>query len=363
MIILKTMGIFLIQPLLWLGIVFTAVIYSLRIKNERADFRIAIDKDWYEIRHFIKKGILYGLLLSLFSLVIGIFLPPSLIFEYELLASLAMVLLPVVDLSSLPLFIVGSSLIVKAPHLAVNGFLLLTCNYFIKTKLVADRESTWFTPQIKKGKRGRRIIEYHWHEFSILPLLIFIPGHEFNNLFGFLPVLKFGQLHFSIFILPLFVGSVGRIFKEQPQIALINYRKQNKILSLGALFAAVLSYLLPQSAFILWGILVVISWGMILWRKALDNNSKQWYVETNSGVRVIAIRPNTPAAKMNLKIGDIILNCNGRPVHNENQFYVALQQNSAYCHLKIKTFNGDLKITEGAIYNDSPYELGIVLFH
>ncbi|WP_290123374.1 hypothetical protein [Secundilactobacillus silagei] len=33
-----------------------------------------------------------------------------------------------------------------------------------------------------------------------------------------------------------------------------------------------------------------------------------------------------------------------------------------YCHLKIQTPEGDLKVTETAIFDGAPHEIGIVMF-
>nr|WP_321316102.1 PDZ domain-containing protein [uncultured Ligilactobacillus sp.] len=359
--IIKVIGEFFIQPLLWLGILYTLLLYQLRIKNERNNFRIAINKDWYEIRHFVKKGLVWGLILSIFSVIIGIFIPIKYVFIYEIFAMVSMLFLPVIDLSALPLYILG---VISYQHGEISSsifMLLLSLNYFMKAHLTGKNDKIWFSPRERQGKRGRRIVQYCFHELTVLPLLILIPGNLVSN-FKFIPLIHFGELKFSFFILPFFVGSVGKIFKETAKNALEYYRKQNMLMCLIAFAGFIIGTIFPKSSLVLTIFILLASVWMIFKRKKKDEKSNQWYVETNMGIRIVAIRPDTPAAKMNLEPGDIILNCNGRHVTNENQFYAALQLNSAYCHLKLKTFNGDLKIAEGAIYNDSPYELGIVLF-
>ena len=85
----KLIGTFLIQPLLWLGILWIVVCYALRIRSDRRNFKIALNKDCFEIRHFIKKGILWGIAGSLISLIIGCYLPMRAIVLYEILVALA----------------------------------------------------------------------------------------------------------------------------------------------------------------------------------------------------------------------------------------------------------------------------------
>ena len=72
------------QPLWWLGLVMTVVLYSMRLRKERKEFRIAVNKDFYEGRHFIKKGFVFFILGSLLLCGLGVMLPPKLIFIYEI---------------------------------------------------------------------------------------------------------------------------------------------------------------------------------------------------------------------------------------------------------------------------------------
>ena len=66
--------------------------------------------------------------------------------------------------------------------------------------------------------------------------------------------------------------------------------------------------------------------------------------------------------KMKLVPGDVILECNKVKISNADELYQALQKNSAYCHLLVKTMDGELKICESALYADAPHEIGIILF-
>ena len=84
--LLKSVGLFFIQPLFWAGILMTLISYQLRLKNERRNFRIAIDRDFYEARHFIKHGLLFLVLGSLFALILGLSLPTQTLVLYQILA-------------------------------------------------------------------------------------------------------------------------------------------------------------------------------------------------------------------------------------------------------------------------------------
>lgn len=356
----KIIGTFFIQPLLWLGLLWTGVSYSLRIKSERANFKIALNKDFFEIRHFIKKGILWGIIGSIMSIIIGCYLPTKAIFLYECLAMVALLFIKRIDLSSIPLFILGLAAVVKGSSYLPVILFLIGLNYLVKTRLIGKKDTIWLSPKVHRRKQ--RSAEYRWSEFTVLPLVMYIPGNLMGQLFHFLPLIHFGEVHFNLMILPFFVGSAGKIQRTQIDERIENVKKRDGILAILAFIFALANLFVRQLGMI--GIVVVIAAaiGFSLYHYLQTKKMRQQFNEVSDGIRVIAIRPDTPAEKMSLNPGDIILTCNNRPVKNEDQFYEALQLNSAYCHLKVKTYSGDLKITEGAIYNDSPYELGIVQF-
>ena len=74
-------------------------ILSITIKNERRNFRIAIDRDFYEARHFIKHGLLFLVLGSLFALILGLSLPTQTLVLYQILAVVTLLFINVGDLS------------------------------------------------------------------------------------------------------------------------------------------------------------------------------------------------------------------------------------------------------------------------
>lgn len=359
----KLIGTFFLQPLLWLGVLWTFINYFLRIKNDRKDFRIALNKDNFEIRHFIKKGISWGVICSVISFLVGVLIPMKLIFMYELLASIALIFIRKVDFSTIPLFIIGMIALFQKSEYLPSILILIGLNYCVKRQLISDQGSIWLSPHVVvNNRRQRKIVQYSWSEFTVLPLILYIPGKEMGQFFHLLPLITFGHLRFNFFILPFFVGSVGLVNKVIISQRIVDYQKQNTILSLFSFTLAIIALILPQLRVLLFGIMILSIVGIHCYQLVKKNKMHSQYGETSEGIRVIAIRPETPAAKMNLNPGDVILTCNNQPVQNENQFYQALQLNSAYCHLKVKTPNGDLKITESAIYKDSPYELGIVQF-
>ena len=89
MLILKLIGSYLLTPVLWLGILYVIISYNQRINKERKQFRVAINKDFYEGRNFIKYGLFFFVMGSLISMILGLTLPTNSVYIYQILVVLA----------------------------------------------------------------------------------------------------------------------------------------------------------------------------------------------------------------------------------------------------------------------------------
>lgn len=357
---------FLCQPLWWLGIVMTVILYLLRVRKERKAFRIAVNRDFYEGRHFVKKGFVFFVLGSIIFFSLGVMLPPKLLIIYQIVAMIAVLFSPLFDASLVAILgIVLYQCITFTTTTVINSSLFILIALFLCFRLLylQKTSSSWFTPRIRQGKRGRRIAYYLWQEFTVFPVLLLIPGDLFKSDLTLWPLFSFGGHKFGLMLVPFLVGINCRTFKQSIIKVVSLRRKQTVILLIESLLFVGLSYL---SWFISLGGLVFLaltSFWQAWQRHRLEQDAQGWYVETSEGVRVIAVQNNTPAAKMKLSAGDIILSCNDQKVTNETELYAAMQKNSAYCRFRVRNFAGEIKIAEGAIYSDAPHELGLILFH
>lgn len=372
---------YFIYPLLWLGLIATVIMYYHRIKKERHFVRIAVNKDFFEGRHFIKFALIAGVISSVISLALGLVLPVQFINSYELLAIVALFFADLFSAGSWAVLGAGIAVLASqwlgaeeftgqniffpaqvAPHLGA-GILLLACFYFLtKFLLAAKVQNDWLSPRIKEGKRGRRIAHYHWHDLTVFPVFLLVPGNSIHSVFSWWPILNIGAHGFTLFVMPVFASAVVNIYKRLPQEALVKYRQELKQLLILTVILVVVSYFLPVIAIYACVLILAVELGFAIRRRRNDRHAPNWYVETSNGVRVVAVQPNTPAEKMNLQPGDIILECNGVSVNSEDELYEALQKDPVYCHLKVETYTGDLKIKESAIFSDSPHEIGLILF-
>ncbi|WP_318767057.1 PDZ domain-containing protein [Lactiplantibacillus carotarum] len=384
--VLKVLELFFLQPLVWLGLLRSYLTARQRVNYERHHFRSAINARYVEVRHFVLDGILFGIATSIISLALGLVVAPVWVVIYELLAVISLVAIP---FALVPVTVFGLSWLIYwsfSPQLTtvggalqrygvtttsmsggllINGLVLLALMLAGTALLLRRHAQQGNSPQLRPDQRGKRIVRYRWQQLLVLPVAVLVPGDWLHATFSWWPVFMVGQRSFSILLLPLLVGASVQVYKQLPQVAwrlLAKHYGSVAVIALGLAIIARFAALSPQWLLLLIGIVVVLTWGILAQHRYHDRHQQFRFSDTDQGVRVIGIRPQTPAAKLNLGLGDVILECNRQPVHTEAQFYAALLTSPTYVHLKVRNLQQELIITETAIYDGAPHELGIVLF-
>lgn len=375
MLILKLIGSYLLTPVLWLGILYVIISYNQRINKERKQFRVAINKDFYEGRNFIKYGLFFFVIGSLISMILGLTLPTNSVYIYQILVVLAFLINGFSTTSMLLVMTAAGILELVVPRFItffgdvfpeISGpswLLLIFISILADYYLTRNMKKHPLSPKIKSGKRGRNIATYLGRETVVFPLLALIPSGTLSSTLNFWPVFNIGNQKFSLILFPIFISTSVKVIKRAKE-RVIQDKLKNIELLLGLTFVLiVLTKFMSKLFLISLIILTVVSIFFEIKLRKKEKDANSWYVETDEGIRIISVQPETPAAKMKLQPGDVILICNNRVVNSEEEFYQALQLNSAYCHVKVRTYEGDLRIAESAIFMDSPHEIGLILFH
>ena len=384
--LLKALFNFFLQPVVWLTLLAVILSYFKRIKQQRQRFRVAIDSDFYEGRHLLKNGFWFTLIGAVLMLGLGVMLPPSWIGIYQIILLFTLIgfvgfgsdsswfwLLSIAVFAfvsyfgqTFPVLFIKqaqpptwSAFLQSSPSLMTVGAL------FAGFKLLMLKRFDLLTalPTIKAGKRGRRLVKYSWQELSLIPLFCLIPGDSLQHFLPSWPFLTIADHTFTFFVLPVVVTSGISYWRRAAQ-EVLQFKKNEltKMIFVCCLTAAI-SYFFPLMAPVMWLTIFLVFLLNAALSYRFSRQKSNWYFDTHIGVRIIAVQPQTPAARMGLKPGDIILTCNGRPVHNEDELYQALQQAPTFCRLKLKTYAGQLKLAQGAIFANAPHEIGLIIFH
>lgn len=95
--VLKIFELFLLQPLVWLGLLRSYLTAKRRVKSERQHFQSAINPQLVEVHHFLVDGCLLGVLMTIISLALGLVVAPIWVVIYEVVAAISLIIIPVAD--------------------------------------------------------------------------------------------------------------------------------------------------------------------------------------------------------------------------------------------------------------------------
>ncbi|QQP70613.1 PDZ domain-containing protein [Carnobacterium sp. CS13] len=381
--------IFLIQPTFLVGLIIAIGTSYQRIKTERSNHRVAIYKAFYEVKNYLLLGLVTGLIGSLLSIGIGFPITLDWIIVYQVVTILLMLVgyrfvHPLFAFSLTTLVLIGGAMVGTQDtfnFLPAGWYRPLTQMQWVNTSLITNvlfitvfllamtlvtlskHATKQLSPRFLNTKRGKKIARYQIKPFWVVPLLLIIPGESFGAFFDWWPVFAIGNQTYSFFWLPILMGFRFTVQSQMPKAATELIVKDLAVLTVVAGLTAIGSIWTSYSGFA--GlILLIVGGAVVLYRHR--QREKKWtflFGPSDSGIKVIGVRPDTPAEKMELTVGDTLVSCNDHPLATEEDFHQALSSNSVYCRLKVKGPDGELRLTETALYADSPHEIGLVLLH
>ena len=116
---------YFIQPLLLAAVIAVLIRYFSRVRYERKTFRIAIDRDFYEGRHFLKNALSFFFIAAIVTVLSGVSIPEKTILMYQALGIIALLFGQTVDLS-------------LTAVLATGLITLLCCQFDVRSFLLPD---------------------------------------------------------------------------------------------------------------------------------------------------------------------------------------------------------------------------------
>src|SRR5690554_4074238 len=341
MTVLQNIGLalvlFFIQPTFLIGLLLAFVSKSRRYKYSRNQLRAVIYKDNFEIKRFFLWGLIPGLVLSLISLGVGLPVTIDWIIIYHIVTLLFLglgyrFLHPVFtfSVSVLVLFLYGqfvSSESLFAPLLsnwnspfiqedavdleAIQIIFILSLLLLLSSVLTMHiGKLVQFIPRFLKTKRGKMVARYRMNPLWLVPLLVIIPGETFTQLFEWWPVFSIGNQSYSFLILPVLIGFRYTVQAQMPTQAKNALLKDFVALSvIGVLVFAATFWRLEAA---IAGLIILFFGGVyVLYRHRL--RERKWsfrFGPDQDGLRVVGVRPNSPADKMNIEIGDVLVEAN-----------------------------------------------------
>lgn len=350
----------------WLVLLLTVCMTAFaRVRSERQHLRLAIEPSAVEVPRFLLLGIIPGVAISGMLTVFGLASTWPVVITLTGV-TLMSALIPRF-FSPLVYGVAGVfGLLVRdvlpsgmAKGGSATGFALLL-TFMMLFALVADLGAPYHvSPRILRSHGRRRLQSRVW-QLIFLPLVVPVPG-TFVQAAPFLKLLSPSIGGVSFTLLPVVLGfglhTFGDVRARLRRRAILD-----GILMAAALVGTVLGFAgVVSDTGLVWfigGVAVLLLGTLLL----TPDNEQDALTDAPGGVRVVAVIPGTPAAKMGLHTGDTILQCNGADVPNARAFYNATQQLGTFCRLRVRGSDGRFRLAETAIFAGAPHMLGVITF-
>jgi hypothetical protein len=216
------------------------------------------------------------------------------------------------------------------------------------------------SPFIKKSARGLPVGTHEANRTWMLPLLFLVPGGTLTSALPWWPVLTINGESFLLMFIPFFIGFHQRIQGSLPQKSIKVTGRRVIWLGVLTLFLSVLSIWFTVAAYITMLVAMVGREMITIRQQGNDKSAAFYFSKREHGLMILGILPLSPAEKMNLQVGEVIMKVNGHAVKTVEEFYQSLQKNRAFCKLEVIGYNREIRFVQGALYDGEHHELGIL---
>ncbi|SDM20152.1 PDZ domain-containing protein [Sediminibacillus halophilus] len=366
-----------LNPLLYWSVILLLLASTRRIKQERSQFGLKVFDVFSEAKNTWSVSLIGGILLSLAAVGGGI------VFSYPvlLLVSAMMILLSISGrftlLSAAYTFGFSYLILLIAPPLIAEytdlawtmdlqslnftGLALLLSAFLLIEALLFLRITSRATyPELVKGNRGKWVGRHRLKKMAVIPFFTLVPSGIIEPFADWWPVLHIQGESFGLILLPLLTGLEQVVKGTKPVHAAKRIGRSVLILAFLTLGLAIGSYFEPFLSLAAFGVaLIGREWISFRFRE-MDKQEQPFFHPSEKGLLILGIIPGTPADQLGMLVGETIERANGQQIRNEQEFYSALQRNSAFCKLEVRDERGEIRFLQRAMYQGDPHELGIL---
>ncbi len=374
--LLFAVGRFFLHPLFYLFFLLALAHGYIRIKRERNSFHIRVQDMYEELKFTYTKGLFIGLIVSIILFALGVSLPFGTLVLLAIMTAILGLTLRLRLLSAA--FSVGITFL--AAQILVNGQVANAEQFFIGLSetsfsslsilasllIIAEGVLVFRTahkrtsPYVKTSTRGLPIGTHIANRSWMLPLLFLVPGGELMSTLPWWPVLTVNGEPFMLLFVPFFLGFHQQVQGSLPKESIKVTGVRVIWLGIITLLVSVVSIWVPIVSFIALLVAIVGREFITIRQRMNDDSAAFYFSKRDKGLMILGILPHSPAEKMSLQVGEMIMKVNGHAVKTIDEFYQALQKNRAYCKLEVIDFNGEIRFTQRALYDGEHHELGIL---
>ncbi|WP_449537754.1 PDZ domain-containing protein [Ferdinandcohnia sp. Marseille-Q9671] len=374
----KGIGRFFLHPLFYYLTAYCVLLGYFRVKRERRAFHIRVEDGYYDLRSLLPGGWIAGLFISIVTIGAGIVIPFG---SIVLIAVITFLLsLPIQTRLLSPAYILGVSFfgIILLSNLSVENkwiasllddlgetslasiAILLGLLVLAEGFLILKKGHIGTSPDLLKSKRGLPVGAHITQRLWLAPVFLLVPGDALTTHYDWWPVFTVSGEAYSLVVVPFGIGFYHKVKSMLPTQSIPIVGRRVILLGIVVTGLAIASIWFPVTAIIAACFALAFRELISLQHYFLDESRQSIFSKRNRGLLVLGIIPQSPADKMQIKIGETIAKVNGVQVNTVQEFYQALQKNRALCKLDVLDIHDEVRYVQRALYEGEHHELGIL---
>jgi len=370
--ILKGIGRFFLNPIVYWTVVLLIMTSHDRIKKERYMFLFETAPLATESRKTISLAIIGSILLAAITLGAGIALTYEIII---ILMAITLILSITYRLSTLSAsytlgltyvvlqFLPESSkmiehitpLTMSAIPLLIGILLLYEGILFLRLK------GNDFFPTLVRSRRGKWYGLQHLKRLAIIPMITLVPKGALTPFGDLWPYFTIAEQSYSLIVFPVLIGFHHVVTGELPQIAARRFGQLITSLAILVIVFALISINLPGLSLIAASI-AILGRFLIHWQYyRKDVKRPPIFLEGDGSLKILGVIDDAPANKLGFVTGETIQQVNGRPVQSADELDYLLKENNGLVTFEVVGVDKKLRQIKNDSYQGDRYDLGLLL--
>lgn len=374
--IVKGIGKMFLNPLFYWIFILIIVTGMKRIKREREDFGIKIYNLSSEWKNTFWLSIIVGLLLSAFTLGVGVTLTYPVILLFGLITILISITGRINLLSASYILGITYLVLMFVPewinietilpfHIHTDVHLsglvsLLALLLLAESILLFSSRNDVTYPELTLSKRGIWVGQHHLKKLTVIPFFSLVPTGSLTPFADFWPYFTLNGETYGLVLTPFILGFDHIVRAQHPSFAAKKLARSTLLLSflvaalaVGSIYYSLFSFIAVLCA--------ILGREWINYRFRINEQNKPGYFQsTDRALKVLAVLPDSPADRLGIHVGTLITKVNGKKVSQPESFYHALQTSGAFFKLEIINREGEIELLQGAWYEGDHHGLGLL---
>jgi len=366
----------LMNPFFWLVIFLVWGQYKRTAAMEKDLFGTVKVNPWDKMLYAIVFGILGGIIGSFIVILLGISITEAgLVYVWPLALLLALVNPHLMCFSYAGGIVSLFSLILGFPKIDVAGLMgLVAILHFIESLLIHFAGYINATPVFLKDNTFGIIGGFSLQEFWPVPIMLLtviigdFPSMDIVQMPDWWPLIRpsveFSQNQQAIFLMIPVVAALGYgdvALTKTPKKRCKASARNLLFFSSVLLLLSVLASRYTPFAFAAAIFAPVAHEYLIISGKKSEQDNKPLFVSPEKGEMVLDVIKNSPAEKIGLVSGDIIMSINGYEIVDSYVLKEVMSQYPTYLWMTVKTLSGEVKNLEINAFPNGIKDIGVIL--